>query len=553
MPERRILSIWFPHLAAERVLRHMNLDPDVPFAVVGEVGQMQVLHTLNAAAAAAGLQRDQPLRDAHAVCAGLITKAANPPEDARFLNSLARWAEQLSPWVAVEGTSALTIDISGCAHLFGGEEALLDKIRIESGQFGLTAQCGIAGTVGAAWALARFAGRRPGPTRSGDAIDQEARATRSRAAKRRHWERGGAAPTAPCGSGTAGVQHIADPGKIYQAVSPLPVTALRIGPDDAAALNRLGLRKIGDLLGQPRAPLARRFGKGLILRLDQMMGSAPEPVSPQRAAPRFATRLSLPDPIGLREDVTAALDRLVPRLCRLLEKEGQGARLIRLEVYRCDSTVTAIEIGLAQPADTPDRIHALLDLKLDEIDAGFGIDVIRLEAIVTEPIQRRTRAGHLDADAAARARTDQNTALQDLLGRLGGRVGFEAITRRHPVSSHIPEKTAQVLAAAWSEPASGWPAPPAPRPLLIWRPEPVNAPDHPQPSATFRWRGRDHGVTEARGPERIAPEWWLDEPDWRSGVRDYWHVVTDRGDRLWLYYAHGGTMSAGWFCHGKFA
>ncbi|MEM6482981.1 MAG: DNA polymerase Y family protein, partial [Pseudomonadota bacterium] len=445
------------------------------------------------------------------------------------------------------------IDITGCAHLFGGEAALLQKINQEARQFGLTAKCGIAGTVGAAWALARFAGHQPGHTHNGDAIDQEARATRSRAAKRRHWERGGAAPAALTLSGVHDAQRIAEPGKIYQAVAPLPVTALRISEDNVAALNRLGLRRISDLLGQPRAPLARRFGRGLILRLDQMVGSAPEPVSPQRAAPRFATRLSLPDPIGLRDDVSAALDRLVPRLCQLLEKEGQGARLIRLECHRCDGTTGITEIGLAQPADTPDRIHPLLDLKLDDIDAGFGIDVIRLEAVVTEPIQHRTRAGHLDAAAAARTRTAQNTALQDLLGRLGGRVGFEAITRRHPVSSHIPEKTSQVLAAAWSEPAPDWPIPPTPRPLLIWRPEPVAAPDHPQPSGQFRWRGRTHCVAEARGPERIAPEWWLDDPDWRSGVRDYWHVVTDRGDRLWLYYAHGGTMSAGWFCHGQFA
>ncbi|MEM6374966.1 MAG: DNA polymerase Y family protein [Pseudomonadota bacterium] len=553
MPERRILSIWFPHLAAERVLRHLNLDPEMPFAVVGEVGQMQILHALNPAAAAAGLHQDQPLRDAHAVCAGLVTKPANPPQEARFLQSLARWAEQLSPWVAIEGKAALIIDITGCAHLFGGEAALLNKIGDEADQFGLTARCGIAGTVGAAWALARFAGRSAGHIRNGDAIDQEARATRSRAAKRRHWERGGAAPVTAPSSGMVHAQRIAEPGKIYQAVAPLPVSALRITEEEAASLNRLGLRRIGDLLGQPRAPLARRFGRGLILRLDQMTGAAPEPVSPQRAVPRFATRLSLPEPIGLREDLDAALARLVPRLCQLLEKEGQGARLIKLDVFRCDGTMSTIEIGLAQPADRPDRIHPLLDLKVDHIDAGFGIDVLRLEAVVTEPIQRRKMAGHLDAAAAARTRVAQDTALQDLLGRLGGRLGFEAITRRHPVSSHIPEKTAQVLAAAWSEPAPAWPAPPTPRPLLIWRPEPVTAPDHPQPSIEFRWRGRDHQVAEARGPERIAPEWWLDDPDWRSGVRDYWHVVTKRGQRLWLYYAHGGTISAGWFCHGQFA
>ncbi|MGB8621560.1 MAG: DNA polymerase Y family protein, partial [Paracoccaceae bacterium] len=64
---------------------------------------------------------------------------------------------------------------------------------------------------------------------------------------------------------------------------------------------------------------------------------------------------------------------------------------------------------------------------------------------------------------------------------------------------------------------------------------------------------QDFAAISATGPERIAPEWWLDEPDWRSGVRDYWRVETDRGDRLWLYYAYGAALSAGWFCHGRFA
>ena len=130
---------------------------------------------------------------------------------------------------------------------------------------------------------------------------------------------------------------------------------------------------------------------------------------------------------------------------------------------------------------------------------------------------------------------------------------MEAITRRHPGESHLPEKTALILAAAWSEPAPDWPAAPTPRPLLLWRPEPVTAPEDPTPPGRFRWRGREFALLGASGPERILPEWWLDDPDWRTGPRDYWRVETDRGDRLWLYFAHGGAQSAGWFCHGAFA
>ena len=553
MSKRRILSLWFPRLGAERLLRQLSLGSDVPFATVREVSQMQVLGAVNGAAEREGLHGGQPLRDAHAICGGLITRLQNAPEEARFLNALARWAGQLSPWVSQEPPNALLLDITGCAHLFGGEAAMLAWIEAEAGVFGLSVRCGIAGTVGTAWALARYAGVAPGHDRNGDAIDQEARATRSRAAKRKHWERGGAAPILPATSGTQQKARIAPPGQCHQTLAPLPVAALRLEEEQIAGLNRLGMRKIGDLLGQPRAPLARRFGKGLLLRLDQAIGATPEPISPSATPPKFATRLSLPEPIGLKEDMLAGVDRLLPRLCQLLEDKGQGARIVRLEAHRADGSMGALEVGLARPANQPDRMRHLLEMRLDEIDAGFGIDVLRLEATRTEPIYRRTASGHMEAAEIGRARLRDDAGLQDLIGRIGGRVGFDAITRRHPISSHIPEKTAQVLAAAWSDPAESWPKPANARPLLMWRPEPVQAADHPQPAAQFRWRGRVHNLQEANGPERIAPEWWLDEPDWRSGVRDYWHVVTDRGERLWLYYAHGGTMSSGWFCQGQFA
>ncbi len=551
MSARRILSVWFPRLGAERLLRRDPPPEDVPFAVVRETGQMQVLSSLSESAQAAGLTVGQPLRDAHAMCGQLVTRLQNPQAEAAFLRTLTRWAGQFSPWVASEEPDALLLDITGCTHLFGGEVALVQEVVSASESLGLTARCGMADTVGAAWALARYAGMRPGTQRSGDAIDQEARATRSRAAKRRHWERGGAAP-AQMTPEAGNLPCIAAPGKAYTVLSPLPVAALRIDPELVADLGRVGLRTVGDLLGQPRAPLARRYGRGLILRMDQAIGSAPEPVSPAAPLPRFATRLTLPEPIGLTEDMHAALDRLVPRLCDMLRRKGRGARRVRLEAYRVDHTMQWIEAGLARAADVPDRIRPLLAHRIDEIDAGFGIEMLRLEAVQTEATTAQHKTGHMEAASAARKRHEQGTAVEDLIGRIGGRLGMDALTRRHPVSSHIPEKTAQVLAAAWSEPAESWPAPPTPRPFLLWRPEPVHAPETPRLAAQFRWRGRTHELAEARGPERIAPEWWLDEPDWRNGVRDYWQVITQTGERLWLFYAHGAAKSAGWFCHGRF-
>ncbi|NVK14463.1 MAG: DNA polymerase Y family protein [Rhodobacteraceae bacterium] len=557
MPHRRILSLWFPRLGAERILRAERGGIAGPLAVAEEVSNTQVISALNLAASAEGLQAGQPLRDAHAMCAGLVVRPRNRAAEAAFLAALRRWAGKFSPWVAEAGEDGLTIDLTGCAHLFGSEAALMETAGQDCAEMGLSVRMGLADTLGAAWALARYAGEEAAPERSGDAIDQEARATRARAqkrqsVKRRHWTRGGAAPQLQAAVPQLG--RIAEAGQAYGALAPLPVAALRLDSAMVAQLNRLGLRRIGDLLGQPRASLARRFGQGLVLRLDQAMGSAPEPVSPARSPDHFAVRLTLPEPIGLMEDLLAGIDRMLPRLCARLEARGKGARVLRLEAHRCDQEMEAVTLGLARASRDPARIRPLLEMKLEQIDAGYGIDMLRLEVLQAEAVHARTPAGHLQASAAARARQEDGTALEDLIGRLGARLGMEAITRCHPAESHIPGKTFTVQAAAWSEPAAGdWPRPPRPRPLLLWRPELVHAPDVPQVPEQFRWRGRDWALAEAEGPERIAPEWWLEDPEWRSGVRDYWVVVTGCGTRLWLFFAHGGALSPGWFCHGSFA
>lgn len=550
MKSRRILSLWFPRLAAERCLRSSRGLPARALAVVGMVKNAQVLVSLSAEAEAAGLARGQPLRDALAMCPGLETRLGNPGLDAAFLSVLRRWAGRFSPWVAEEPPEALVIDLTGCAHLFGGEERLLGVVEADCDALGLTVRAGLADTVGAAWALARFSGAAgDAGRRTGDDIDQEARATRSRAA-RRHWVKGGPAPMqdAPARGGP----RIAPPGTTRTALAPLPVAALRLEAGTVETLARLGLRQIGDLSGQPRAALARRFGRQLVRRLDQALGVEPEPVTPARPAAVFALRLTLPEPVGRREDIAAALDRLLPPLSQKLAGKGRGARRVRLECHRTDHTMQAVEVGLARPSDAPDRIRPLLLMKLDEIDAGFGIEMIRFSAPVTEPVHARQHRGHAEAAAEGVARLSGHVGLDDLIGRLGARIGLEAIRRLHPGDSHIPEKTSKFVAAAWTEPAAGWPRPRSPRPVEIWRPEIVAAPERPELPAAFRWRGRDFETRAATGPERIAPEWWLDDPDWRTGVRDYWRVTTRTGERLWLYFAHGATMSPGWFCQGSF-
>ncbi len=558
MAGRRILSLWFPRLAAERVARRRGDAVPMPLAVVGDRNGAQVLVSLSAEAEAEGLSLGQPLRDATAICPNLLTVPADPPGEAQFLLTLRRWAGRFSPWVADEAPAGLMIDLTGSAHLHGGEEGVLARVAEDCEALGLTVRAAIADTPGAAWALARYARAGVAPLRSGDAIDQEARATRSRAAKRRGWERGGNLPRAVTARG-AEAAVIVPPGRLYDALADLPLAALRLAPDVVDRLTRLGLRRVGDIMGLPRAALARRFGADTLRRLDQALGLEPEPVSPARPPMHFAVRLTLPDPIGLRSDVEAALDRLLPPFCDKLKARGRGVRRVLFQGFRADGGVASVEVGLARASDSPDRIRPLLHLKLDQIDAGFGIDCLRLEALATEAVSAVQHRGQIEVTEqalanAGRVPVGSAQALEDLIGRLGARLGTEAVLRLHPADSHVPAKSAKVLMAAWSQPHDGpWPAPPGPRPLVMFRPEPVDAPGVPDLPTRFRWRRRAFRLRMAAGPERLQPEWWLEDPDWRGGTRDYWRVETEGGDRLWLFYGRGGAVTDQWYCEGVFS
>ena len=551
MPHRRVLSLWFPRMGAERLLRQARVTEEQPFAVVQDTGKTQVISSLSVSAEGWGLSHGQPLRDALAMYPDLITRLQNRQLEARFLASLRRWASKFSPWVAEEIPNALVIDLTGCAHLFGGELGVIHQVELDCLNLGLSVHIGMADTRGAAWALARYVGQPLGLSRTGDAIDQEAPATRSRAGKRRNWERGGQPPRLQSSQG--GFARIAAPGFTQQALAPLPVAALRLEDHVINSLNRLGLRRVENLMDQPRAAIARRFGKGTIYRMDQALGVAPEPISPAKQSLHLACRLTLPEPIGLVEDMLAALDKLLPRLAASLTAKGRGVRRLRLEAYRTDQTMQSVEVGLARPSADMALIRQLLIIKLEDIKVEFGIDVLRVVAAQTEPIYAHQHKGKIKAGPAVAARLSQNTELDDLIGKLGARIGLEAITRLHPGDSHIPEKASQVLAAAWSMPQMDWPIVLRARPLIYFQPEPIVAAEVPKVPLHFKWRGQSHELQSAQGPERIAPEWWLAERAWRSGTRDYWRVVTKSGDRLWLYFAHGGAISGGWFCHGRFA
>ncbi|WP_370692997.1 DNA polymerase Y family protein [Pseudotabrizicola sp.] len=442
-------------------------------------GNADHLHCLNRAADQLGLHRGMPLADARAICPDLSTRPADLAREVAALASLRRWASRYAPMVASDGTDGLMADITGVAHLFGGEAELRADLHARLDRAGLSASSAIAGTRGAAHALARH---------GGGIIAEDA---------------------------------------LGQGLGRLPVSALRIDHATAEALARVGLARIADLAHLPRAPLARRFGAGLVLRLDQALGLQTEPVAAEPEPPHFGVRMTLPEPIGLQSDVMAGLARLLDRLCATLALHHHGARRLRLELRRVDHGTVQVEIGLARAMRDPLRMAALFAKGVDEVDAGFGIDAMRLSAPITEPMPPE----QIGSGPALRF----EDALADLVSRLGNRIGFDRVLRMQPAESKIPERSFQLVAGAWSEPVAAPPRQGPARPVTLFPPEPVShASGHPP--AQFRWRRMQFTTLRAHGPERITPEWWFDDPAWRTGMRDYWRIETLEGPRLWLFH-----------------
>lgn len=276
-----------------------------------------------------------------------------------------------------------------------------------------------------------------------------------------------------------------------------------------------------------------------MLRLDQALGDLGEEISPLAEPPHYGVRLTLPDPIGLYDDVMAGTSRLLDQLCARLKAQETGARMLCLTLRRVDQDSQTVELRLARPLRDPHRILPLFDRGVKEIEAGFGIDQMRLEATQVEPLPVR-QLSHVSSG--------QKGQLDDLITRIGTRIGLENIRRFLPADSHIPERSFLVVPAAYSDPEGPWVAL-RPRPLRLFPPEPI-AGSGARPPGRFRWRRMSFSTARATGPERIAPEWWLEDDNWRSGVRDYWQIETRQGRRLWLYYT---PQAPGWFVQGEFA
>jgi protein ImuB len=547
----RILYVYLPRWPIDR-LRRAGLLPnrsadgqsaEPPFATVIATNGRQMLAVVNPAAAAKGVAAGMPLADALSFLPGLLTRPAEFAEDQTALRRLAEWCTRYSPWTAPDGTDGVKIEITGSAHLWGGEAELAADLSGRLARQNIAHRLAIADTLGAAWAAARFAVE----VTAGDAAHCRFPAET-------------AETTGPAKN------LIVAPGETRAALAPLPAAALRLDPALVEGLHRVGLRRVGEMMAMPRDALARRFGDAVARRLDQALGDLPEPLSPLGEVPSRRVRLSFAEPIADPADLARAAERLTGDLVARLAREGMGVRRLGLGFHRVDGRVERIAIGTARPSRDPVHLARLLIGKLDTVDPGLGVEDTILAAFAVEKLAPE------QIDMAGGGDTTGDTA--PLFDRIGARLGLDALARLVPRESHIPERASvavpiEIVATregarrrrgegAGTTPALQKP----PRPVRLFAPpEPIDAvmwilPD--DPPSRFTWRRRAYRVAQADGPERIAEEWWrpdgrLTDGD-RDAIRDYYRVEDETGRRFWLFRAGlPGDRPPGWFIHGVFA
>lgn len=478
-----------PRLPTDRLIRKNAAPSDAPLVISQKTGNALQVHALNASAQRLGLHQGQPLANARAMVQPLAIVTADEKADAALLEDIADWCDRFTPSVSLDPPYGLYLDITGAAHLFGGEAAMLKTVTQAIARQGFVVRGAIAGTSLAAHALAHYA---PGV--------------------------------------------IVPPGSEAKATTSLPIAALDCDDKALRALRHAGLKTIGAVAERLSSELSERLGKSFVTRLRILQGAEEQPLQPRHPLPDLMAEQRFAEPVVSMDVITASLHGLAQHLSAILDREGQGVRMLEAAFFRADGKLQRIAIKTGEALRDPSVMLRLLIQKLDALadplDPGFGFDLIRLEALLAE----ETKPATISFDTNENARRQ----IGFLIDRLSVRFGEHRVLRFVAQDTHIPEANGVAVPAQDGDFVSqNWAlkrqaGDPPRRPLrLLEKAEEISAvasvPDGPP--VRFRWRQCLHNVARAEGPERIAMEWWRST----GMTRDYFRVETEDGQRFWLY------------------
>ncbi|MES2828769.1 MAG: DNA polymerase Y family protein [Bacteroidota bacterium] len=501
--QKRFVYIWFRQLLADwQLIRRPELKV-VPFVFAAPDHGRLIITAVSPLAAEAEVQVGMKAADAKAICVGLEIIEDKAGRSVKLLKGLGEWCVRYAPIVAIDeyAMDGLMMDVSGCTHLWGDEHGYLTEILSRLKSKGYTVHVAIADNPGAAWAVARY---------------------------------GKVTPLIKSG------QHI-------EALLPLVPEALRLEAVVLAKLQKLGFYQIKSFINMPRSVLRRRFGTNFLIRLGQALGTEEEILNPLQVPVPFQERLPCLEPVRTCTAIEIAITNMLKSLCKRMMEEGKGLRHGSLTCYRLDGKIVQITVGTSGATHSISHLFKLFQLKIEQIRPDLGIELFVLNASKVDDVEvpqeeMWTSKPGLDNESVIR-----------LLDRVAGKVGIEVIRRYLPAKHNWPERSMEMAVSVTQKSVSEWRVD-KPRPTeLLKRPDPIEVmaliPDHPP--RFFIYKGVQHMIVKADGPERIEREWWLDQGE----HRDYYQVEDDQGRRYWLFRSghYTSEQKYQWFIHGFFA
>jgi protein ImuB len=500
--QKRFICLWFRHLITDWLtLRQPDLK-DVPFVLVGPERNRVVIRAANALAEAQGIYTGMAAADAKAIVANLKVLDDIPGQPPKLLKALGEWCIRYTPIIAVDLPDGLILDITGCAHLWGGERPCLKEIVTRLRSKGYNVRGAMADTVGTAWAVAHF----------------------------------------------GKIKAIIAPGEQADALMPLPPAALRLDPIILDRLHKLGFYTISKFIGLGRTAMRRRFGDGFLLRLNQALGTEDEPLQLLQPIEAYSERLPCLEPINTSVGIEIAIKTLLENLCRRLAGEGKGIRTAILKCYRIDGQMVTASIGTNNATHNINHLFKLFELKIATIEPALGIELFTLESPKAEDVEPEQEILWVPEDCGL---TDSRLA--ELLDRLTNKIGANAIHRYLPQEHYWPERSIKPTISLKEKPTTTWRTD-RPRPsILLPRPERIDVialmPDNPP--KMFIYKGERHVIKKADDAERIEREWWLEQ----GPHRDYYMVEDEKGSRYWLFRSghYSDDNKPQWYIHGFFA
>ncbi|MCJ8324241.1 MAG: DNA polymerase Y family protein [Rhizobiales bacterium] len=480
---KNFISISLPHLQLNKLAHDQrNGWDDKAHVVIERIANKDIIIDANAKAKSLGIDKQQSLTKALACFDEIITCPNNPNLQAKIIKKIAQFCLKYTPKIMLYGHSKLLLDTTGCAHLFGGNEALLQHIQYDLYGLGYDSQIAMASNM-----------------RSANAFVNQAVI------------------------GTY-ILHDDKP-KEHAALIKLPIEYLDIDDEIIGQLQRLGLRQIKDLLPLKSASLVKRFGQTLLTHMNQALGHESQAFKAIKFNSIYQTSQAFEHTVILSNYLQTTLKILLENLLIMLKVKGKASRQLNLTIFRPDHTTQQIQINTSQAHLSAQNLSKLFALKLDKLNAPDGIDKIMLTANLVENYISKSD-NYLDKNET------ENIPLTDLFDHIGNKIGFDKIMSYVPANNHIPERAFSELKQSINIGPSSWHKTPLKRPTRMLK-QPYILFDFS--FANFEYQGQRQTIIRKSGPERILPEWWWNDPLWQDGARDYWWLIAQSGRQFWVY------------------